>query len=70
MPGDTFSKAARQRLTDTLRAQGASERDLAAASALTLRQAKDGLYYVMQGQQYRYGADGKPLMININEGAK
>ncbi|MGV6475348.1 hypothetical protein [Azotobacter vinelandii] len=70
MPGDTFEQVARQRLTDTLKAQGASERDLSAASALTLRQAKDGLYYVMQGQQYRYGADGKPLMINLNEGTK
>lgn len=70
MPGDTFEQIARQRLTDTLRAQGASERDLAAASALTLRQAKDGVYYVMQGQQYKHGADGKPLMINLNEGAK
>lgn len=70
MPGDTFEQVARQRLNEALRGMGASERDLSAASSLTLRQARDGVYYVMQGQQYKYGNDGKPLMINLNEGAQ
>ncbi|MNE74978.1 hypothetical protein D3C80_1710960 [compost metagenome] len=68
MPGDTFEQVAQQRLVETMKAQGMSEQDLATASALTLRQARDGVYYVMQGNQYKYGADGKPLMINVNGG--
>lgn len=68
MPGDTFEQVAKQRLVETMKAQGMSEQDLATASALTLRQARDGVYYVMQGNQYKYGADGKPLMINVNGG--
>ena len=47
-----------------------SEADIATADALTLRQYKDGIYYVMQGQQFKYGADGKPLMVNVNEDAQ
>lgn len=39
----------------------------ASTAGLSLRQYKDGVYYVMQGQQFKYGADGKPLMINVNE---
>lgn len=70
MPGDTFEQTARQVLIDTMKAQGMSEQDVANADALTLRQARDGLYYVMQGQQYKYGADGKPLMINVNGGGQ
>jgi hypothetical protein len=68
MPGDTFEQVAQQRLVETMKAQGMSEQDLATASALTLRQARDGVYYVMQGNQYKYGADGKPLTINVNGG--
>lgn len=68
MPSDTFKNAAQQALVQTMKAQGMSEQDLATASALTLRQARDGVYYVMQGNQYKYGADGKPLMINVNGG--
>lgn len=68
MPGDTFKQVAQQRLVETMKAQGMSDQDLATASALTLRQARDGLYYVMQGNQFKYGADGKPLMLNINGG--
>ncbi|MEE9942790.1 MAG: hypothetical protein PBV00_00325 [Pseudomonas asiatica] len=70
MPGDTFEQVAQQRLVETMKAQGMSEQDLATASALTLRQARDGVYYVMQGNQYKYGADGKPLMINVNGGGQ
>lgn len=68
MPGDTFEQVAQQRLVETMKAQGMSDSDLATAKALTLRQARDGVYYVMQGNQYKYGADGKPLMLNINGG--
>lgn len=68
MPGDTFEQVAKKRLVETMKAQGMSDQDLATASALTLRQARDGEYYVMQGNQYKYGADGKPMMININGG--
>lgn len=70
MPGDTFRDMAAERLVRTMKAQGMSEADIATASALTLRQYKDGIYYVMQGQQFKYGADGKPLMVNVNEDAK
>ena len=70
MPADTFVTTARQRIADTMRAQGMSETDLAAANAMTLRQAKDGVYYVMQGQQFKYGTDGKPLVINMNEAGR
>jgi len=67
MPEDTFSQAARQQLTASLKANGATDRELSTASALTLRQFRDGVYYVMQGQQYKYGANGKPMTINLNE---
>ncbi|WP_069943061.1 hypothetical protein [Pseudomonas putida] len=70
MPSDTFKNAAQQALVQTMKAQGMSDQDLATASALTLRQARDGVYYVMQGNQYKYGADGKPLMINVNGGGQ
>lgn len=70
MPGDTFREMAAERLEGTMRDQGMSDEDIAASSALTLRQYRDGVYYVMQGQQFKYGADGKPLMINVNEGEK
>lgn len=70
MPSDTFKNAAQQALVQTMKAQGMSDQDVAAASALTLRQARDGVYYVMQGNQYKYGADGKPLMINVNGGGQ
>lgn len=68
MPSDTFKNAAQQRLVEAMKAQGMSDQDLATASALTLRQARDDTYYVMQGNQYKYGADGKPLMISVNGG--
>lgn len=68
MPSDTFKNAAQQALVQTMKAQGMSDQELATAKALTLRQARDGIYYVMQGNQYKYGADGKPMMININGG--
>ncbi|PAA05245.1 hypothetical protein [Pseudomonas fragi] len=67
MPGHTFRDVATERLVGTMKAQGMSEADIATADALTLRQYKDGIYYVMQGQQFKYGTDGKPLMVNINE---
>ncbi|WP_442108691.1 hypothetical protein [Pseudomonas sp. NUPR-001] len=70
MPGDTFKNAAQQALVQTMKAQGMSDQDLATASALTLRQARDGVYYVMQGNQYKYGVDGKPLMLNVNGGGQ
>lgn len=70
MPSDTFKNAAQQALVQTMKAQGMSDQDVATASALTLRQARDGVYYVMQGNQYKYGADGKPLMINVNGGGQ
>lgn len=70
MPGDTFREMATERLEGAMRDQGMSDEDIAASSALTLRQYRDGVYYVMQGQQFKYGADGKPLMINVNEGEK
>lgn len=70
MPGDTFEQVAQQRLVETMKDQGMSEQDLATAKALTLRQARDGIYYVMQGNQYKYGTDGKPLMINVNGGGQ
>lgn len=70
MPGHTFRDIATDRLVGTMKAQGMSEADIATADALTLRQYKDGIYYVMQGQQFKYGADGKPLMINVNEDAQ
>ena len=68
MSGDKFEQVARDQLVNTMKAQGMSERDQDLASAYSLRQYKDGVYYVMQGQQFKYGADGKPLMINVNEG--
>ncbi|MFZ4823622.1 hypothetical protein CQW32_17610 [Pseudomonas putida] len=70
MPGDTFEQVAQQRLVETMKAQGMSDQELATAKALTLRQARDGVYYVMQGNQYKYGANGKPLMINVNGGGQ
>ena len=70
MPGHTFRDVATERLVGTMKAQGMSEADIATADALTLRQYKDGIYYVMQGQQFKYGTDGKPLMVNINEDAQ
>ncbi|MCU7218016.1 hypothetical protein [Pseudomonas sp. VE 196-7] len=70
MPGHTFRDVATERLVGTMKAQGMSEADISTADALTLRQYKDGIYYVMQGQQFKYGADGKPLMINMNEDGK
>lgn len=70
MPGDTFEQAAQQQIRNTLKAQGASEQELSTASALSLRQARDGVYYIMQGQQFKHGADGKPLMINLNGGGQ
>ncbi len=70
MPSDTFKNAAQQALVQTMKAQGMSDQDVATASALTLRQARDGVYYVMQGNQYKYGANGKPLMINVNGGGQ
>lgn len=70
MPGHTFRDVATERLVGTMKAQGMSEADIATADALTLRQYKDGIYYVMQGQQFKYGTDGKPLMVNVNEGAQ
>lgn len=68
MPSDTFKNAAQQALVQTMKAQGMSDQDVATASALTLRQARDGVYYVMQGNQFKFGTDGKPLMINVNGG--
>lgn len=70
MPGHTFRDVATERLVGTMKAQGMSEADIATADALTLRQYKDGIYYVMQGQQFKYGTDGKPLMVNVNEDAQ
>ncbi|MCM8743627.1 hypothetical protein [Pseudomonas koreensis] len=70
MPGHTFRDIASQRLVGTMKAQGMSDADIATADALTLRQYKDGIYYVMQGQQFKYGTDGKPLMVNVNEDAQ
>lgn len=70
MPGHTFRDVATQKLVGTMKAQGMSDTDIATASALTLRQYKDGIYYVMQGQQFKYGTDGKPLMVNVNEDAQ
>lgn len=70
MPGHTFRDVAAERLVGTMKAQGMSEADISTADALTLRQYKDGIYYVMQGQQFKYGADGKPLMVNVNEDAQ
>lgn len=70
MPAHTFRDVATDRLVGTMKAQGMSEADISTADALTLRQYKDGIYYVMQGQQFKYGADGKPLMVNVNEDAK
>lgn len=70
MPGDTFEQAARGRLVETMKAQGMSDRELASAGALTLRQARDGVYYVMQGSQFKYGADGKPMMLDLNGGGQ
>lgn len=70
MPSDTFEQVAQQRLVETMKAQGMSDQDLATASALTLRQDKDGVYYVMQGQQFKHGPDGKPLKITIDGGSK
>ncbi|NMY74186.1 hypothetical protein [Pseudomonas sp. WS 5071] len=67
MAGDKFEQVARDQLVNTMKAQGMSDQDQALASAFSLRQYKDGVYYVMQGQQFKYGADGKPLMINVNE---
>ena len=67
MSGDKFEQIARDQLVNTMKAQGMSEKEQALASAFSLRQFKDGVYYVMQGQQFKYGADGKPLMINVNE---
>ncbi|WP_323994701.1 hypothetical protein [Aeromonas hydrophila] len=64
MPGDAFEELAKQKIESALsfdpQAKGIS-------GALTLRQARDGIYYVMQGQQFKYGPDGKPMMINFNE---
>ena len=70
MPAHTFRDVATDRLVGTMKAQGMSEADISTADALTLRQYKDGIYYVMQGQQFKYGADNKPLMVNVNEDAK
>ena len=70
MPAHTFRDVATERLVGTMKAQGMSDTDIATADALTLRQYKDGIYYVMQGQQFKYGADGKPLMVNVNEDAQ
>ena len=70
MPADTFETLAKQRLVQTMQAQGMSERDISSADALTLRQYKDGVYYVMQGQQFKYGSDGKPMTISVNGDAK
>ena len=67
MAGDKFEQVARDQLVNTMKAQGMSDQDQALASAFSLRQYKDGVYYVMQGQQFKYGADGKPLMINVSE---
>ena len=70
MPADTFETLAKQRLVQTMQAQGMSERDISSADALTLRQYKDGVYYVMQGQQFKYGSDGKPMTISVNGDSK
>ena len=67
MAVDKFEQVARDQLVNTMKAQGMSDQDQALASAFSLRQYKDGVYYVMQGQQFKYGADGKPLMINVSE---
>lgn len=67
MAGDKFEQVARDQLVNTMKTQGMSDQDQALASAFSLRQYKDGVYYVMQGQQFKYGADGKPLMINVSE---
>ncbi|MEE4694100.1 hypothetical protein V2K91_02495 [Pseudomonas alliivorans] len=70
MPAYTFVTATRQRIVDAMMAWGISKNDLSAANALTQRQSKDGIYYVMQGRQLKYGVDGKPLLINMNEAAQ
>ncbi|MCE4056294.1 hypothetical protein [Pseudomonas sp. Au-Pse12] len=70
MPEDTFRDMATERLVGTMKAQGMSETDITMASALTLRQYKDGVYFVMQGQQFKYGADGKPMTITIDGGGQ
>ena len=67
MAGDKFEQVAHDQLVNTIKAHGMSDQDQALVSAFSLRQYKDGVYYVMQGQQFKYGADGKPLMINVNE---
>lgn len=67
MPGDKFEQVAREQLVKAIKVQGEPGKGQALANAFSLRQYKDGVYYVMQGQQFKYGADGKPLMINVNE---
>jgi len=70
MAGQDFHDMAKQKLVGTMKAQGMSDAEISTADALTLRQYKDGIYYVMQGQQFKYGSDGKPMMVNVNEDAK
>ncbi|MDI3902576.1 hypothetical protein QK388_02130 [Pseudomonas aeruginosa] len=65
MSGSDFEPAARASIEQLLDEQGASDLDKAMIDNYTLRQARDGVYYVMQGQQFKYGTDGKPLIIKV-----
>ncbi|HBP6530536.1 TPA: hypothetical protein L6A81_33530 [Pseudomonas aeruginosa] len=65
MSGSDFEPAARASIEQLLEEQGASDLDKAMIDNYTLRQARDGVYYVMQGQQFKYGTDGKPLIIKV-----
>ncbi|MBN0056232.1 hypothetical protein JTL73_34875, partial [Pseudomonas aeruginosa] len=58
MSGSDFEPAARASIEQLLEEQGASDLDKAMIDNYTLRQARDGVYYVMQGQQFKYGTDG------------
>lgn len=69
MSESDFTDRSQQLVESAFQAQGLSVDDRT-MQALSLRQSKDGVYYVMQGQQYKYGADGKPMMINFNEETK